>query len=362
MTMSEPANSLDFNLHPVYHGQLGWTSLLQEINNLKADQLFVIADSHTLSYCYPLIKSQLSLTPRAVFEIPPGEASKSLEICESIWQALHRYKASRKSLIINIGGGVVTDIGGFCASVYKRGIPYVNIPTSLLGMVDASIGGKTGIDHQHLKNVIGSFYPPVAVWIDRSFLSTLPLRECVNGYAELIKHALIADVSLWEKINTHDISHLHKDLSQDLLLRAAQIKCQIVDKDPKESGVRKTLNFGHTIGHAIESLALQNNMDVLHGEAVAMGMEVEAWISHRVVGLPLESYRAIGHFLRSTFPYIKLDRELLPLAMDLMYHDKKNINQKVSFSLLPEIGNAHYDVWIEDEDIITEALWVYIND
>lgn len=360
--MASKKQTLNFNLHPIWVGQQGWSNLGDQLESLGIDQLFMITDNNTYKDCYPRIITLLPEPPRAVFEIPAGERSKTLETCESIWEALHQYKASRKSVIINVGGGVVTDLGGFCASVYKRGIPYINVPTSLLGMVDAALGGKTGVDHTHLKNVIGSFYLPNGVLLDVQFLDTLSDRHFKNGMAELIKHALIADPDLWSIIQSWKGDQLRSIFTEEILYRGAEVKCRIVDKDPMETSIRKVLNFGHTIGHAIESIGLERGIDILHGEAIAMGMEAEAWLSHRVTGLPKDHFLDIRRLLRSIYPKIPLISDIVPKAIELMHHDKKNIHQKISFSLLQGIGEPVYDVFIEDKDVIKEALLSYMKE
>ena len=337
-----------------------WSEFDSWIAAAKVDKVVVLTDHHTFEYCYDYWASRSFINPDAVIEIPPGETHKTLTTAENIWQQMHQLQLSRNSLLICLGGGVVTDLGGFCASVYKRGMKCVHIPTSLLAQVDAAIGGKTGIDHEYLKNVIGTFHLPEAVFIDPNFLGTLPQRQVLNGMAEVIKHALIKDEEIWNYLESlEDISN-PEALDIQLILRAAAIKCQVIDQDPTEKGIRKILNFGHTVGHAIESLLLESGYDILHGEAIAAGMEIEALLSLKVMGLDIRSYQRIFALLRKHYPILPISEEDIPEIIKRMQNDKKNKGNQIAFALLSKIGEADFSFSTGDHKLIADMIRAYI--
>lgn len=312
-------------------------------SDFKSAKVFVITDDNTSLVCLPLFKIHIGKLSFIEIKIKAGEKHKTLNTCENIWRILIKHNADRRSLIINLGGGTVCDVGGFAASVFKRGIAFINVPTTLLAMTDAAIGGKTGVDFLHYKNMIGTFTQPNATIIYKDFLKTLPSREINSGKAEIIKHALIADKGLWNLI-TKDFT-----ITDTVLKKSIALKTKIIAKDFKENNLRKLLNFGHTIGHAIESYYLQKGMDILHGEAVGAGMIVELYLSSLKNELFLSDLEQIGLFLyshfslRETLSYKQLEKFLIA--------DKKNKNGKINFTLLHKIGNASIDNFCNKEEI-----------
>jgi 3-dehydroquinate synthase len=315
----------------------------------NTDQVIILTDENTQKFCLPEVWRDHNVQHIHSIVIPAGELYKTLDTCGHIWDELHRLRASRNSLLVSLGGGVVTDIGGFCASVYKRGIRHLCIPTTVLAQADAAIGGKTGIDHRFLKNVIGTFYPPVDVWICPVFLQTLPQRQIINGLAEIIKHGIIADRKLFEKMEGVDAFNVNT--IAPYIASAASIKCTIIDRDPKEQGVRKILNYGHTAGHAIESMMLSRGEDLLHGEAIALGIKIEARIAHLLGKLDNQELSRIETIIDRHFPILQIAREDITGLIDLMHHDKKNSNLKISFSLPEGIGDCTFDVFPSVEHI-----------
>lgn len=321
-------------------------------------QILVIADEHTGRYCLPYLEGAFADQKWNLIPIQPGEVHKNLETCRQIWQEMLRLEADRKSLAINLGGGVIGDMGGFCASAFKRGIDFIQIPTTLLAQVDASIGGKLGIDFMQVKNCIGFFADPGAVFVDPHFLKTLPMREIRSGFAEIIKHSLIADRKQWELLRK--IRHFEAVNWQDLIVPSLRIKQQIVKEDPFEKGIRKALNFGHTIGHAVEGYALAGENPLLHGEAVAIGMVCEAWLSQRVLGLSKEELEQIESFILALYPSFALPEGAIPELLALMSNDKKNEGRAINFTLLPAIGQVAVNQTC-GEDLIREALGYYME-
>lgn len=332
-----------------------WVALGKEIQRLNASSIFVLVDENTEKYCLFHILDHID-QPVKIIRINSGELNKSLDSCQRVWQFLLDKGADRHSLLINLGGGMISDLGGFCAGTYMRGIRFINIPTTLLSQVDAAIGGKTGIDFHGRKNMIGLFVHPESVFVYTVFLKTLPTNEFKSGYAELLKHGLIRDKSLWAKLINRDIYEIEG--IETLVYQSINIKNQITDSDPKESGLRKILNFGHTIGHAIEAHWLETNSPLLHGEAIAIGMVAEAFIAYRMDMIDesalFEVRRAIlriyGHHPR----YVKPVHNLLAI----MRSDKKNIGEQLRFALLDDIGSCSYDINVPDV-FIEEGLIFY---
>ncbi|MGZ4049535.1 MAG: 3-dehydroquinate synthase, partial [Bacteroidia bacterium] len=266
----------------------------------KYSKIFILVDENTLKFCYPQLVEKIEPFEHAeIIEIDSGEESKTIEVCVQIWSALSEYGADRKSLFVNLGGGVIGDMGGFIASTFKRGMDFINIPTTLLSQVDASVGGKVGVDMNHFKNEIGVFNDPSAVFINLNFLNTLDKRQILSGFAEIIKHALIADVNYWAKVRTADFANF--DSFDELVKTSVYIKNTIVLEDPKEKGIRKVLNFGHTVGHAVETFFLEQDSKkhLLHGEAIAIGMICEAYLSQRICKLSVEELEEITYFILS---------------------------------------------------------------
>ncbi len=332
-----------------------------KVNKNRFSKLFVLVDENTLKYCYPQLVSRIPAFEEAeIIEIDSGEQSKNIEVCLQIWEALGEYNADRQSLIINLGGGVIGDMGGFIASVFKRGIGFINIPTTLLSQVDASIGGKTGIDLNNLKNEIGLFCNPQAVFIDTAFLRTLDERQLLSGFAEIIKHALIADADYWKKIKKTNIHDFEK--FDALIETSLRIKNKFVQEDPFDKGIRKALNFGHTVGHAVETYFLEQNGQeyFLHGEAIAVGMICEAYISNRTAKLPDSELKDITSFILPRFTTIKLQETALDRIIELMAHDKKNEKEQIHFSLISSIGKCIINK-TASQDLIKESLKYYLE-
>jgi len=322
-------------------------------------KLFILVDENSLKYCYPSLVEQIEVFKEAeIIEIESGEASKNIEVCTQIWQTLSEYGADRKSIIINIGGGVISDLGGFVASTFKRGIEFINIPTTLLSQVDASVGGKVGIDLNNIKNEIGVFNHPSAVFVNTEFLKTLPVRQLLSGFAEMLKHTLIADKMYWEKLKNTDIENA--DNWDELIEKSIHIKNDIVVQDPLENSIRKTLNFGHTIGHAIETYSLeqQDEKTLLHGECIAIGMICEAYLSHKIGKLSKEELTEITHFILSVYENLSIKEMETERLLELMKHDKKNENGDINFTFLSAIGSAEINKTAKP-DLIKEALKYY---
>ena len=326
-------------------------SLAEFIKSRNYSKQIVLVDSNTEKHCLPLLKDVLSpLGDFDVIEIDPGEENKTIDYCIGVWQTLLDFGIDRNALLINLGGGVVTDLGGFVASTYKRGIDFVQVPTTILSQVDASVGGKTGIDMGSLKNVIGTFTQPQSVFISTRFIDTLEERQQQSGLAEIIKHGLISDASIYEAVR--DISL--KDIDQELVYRSVEVKNKVVKADPKEKNIRKILNFGHTIGHALEAYSLIHDEDaLLHGEAIAVGMVCEAYLSHLLNGLSKEDLEDITQTFLKRYPYYKFSTAIYPELLKLMQNDKKNQNQEIGFSLLKGIGSCDYNIYASESDIIS---------
>ena len=304
----------------------------------KDQAVVVLVDKNTKKHCLPILKKQLNRKDLIVLRIPSGELHKNIETCQSIWQQMMDKGLTRNALCINLGGGVIGDMGGFCASTYKRGIDFIQIPTTLLSQVDASIGGKLGIDFNHVKNSVGVFQNPKAVFIDPRFLKTLPKSEIRSGFAEIIKHSLIEDAKQWKKIKA--IKNWKKVDWSSFLVPSLHIKKRIVEIDPFEKGLRKALNFGHTIGHAVESQYLESKKPLLHGEAVAVGMVCESYISHKLSGLSAKDLKEITKFLLRTYGKYKLLKKDYPAMIQLMRKDKKNEQNEINFTLLKKPGKC----------------------
>ncbi|OEJ99615.1 3-dehydroquinate synthase [Roseivirga misakiensis] len=315
----------------------------------------VLVDENTHNHCYPIIKD--FLPDHLVIEIASGESNKNLNTCQLIWEKLTANAFDRKSLLVNLGGGVIGDMGGFCAVTYKRGIDFINIPTTLLAAVDANVGGKLGIDFQGLKNHLGFFQDPKAVFIDPIFLETLSKKELRSGFAEVIKHGLIVDKDYFQQVS-------NKGLDQEnwnaVIAHSVEIKNEVVKADPKEAGLRKILNFGHTIGHAIESFYLDGENHLLHGEAIAIGMICEAHVSKKLLSLEVDTLGAISSYILKIYPDLNIQKRDFTSIISLMYQDKKNVNNLLNHSLLYEIGRATYDVAVDEKDVM-DALFYYIN-
>lgn len=318
-----------------------------------ADKIFVLLDQNTREFCWPLIEGFTDLPPDNIFVMGQGEENKNIRQVEHVWNFLGENRADRKSVLINVGGGMLTDLGGFAAATFKRGIDFINLPTTLLAQVDASVGGKTGINFRGLKNEIGLIRMPLHVFLFLPFLRTLDEANFRSGLAELLKAALICDASLWKELSVFDPDNKNEDQLTQWLWQAVMIKKDIVDRDPEEAGDRKALNFGHTIGHALESYSLDTGSPVLHGYAVAWGMMAEARLSASENGLTDEAVRQISSVMLRIYgdPPLRI-RDLMPM-LRLMRFDKKNERNRINFTLLNRIGSFSVNHYVEEEKITT---------
>ena len=317
----------------------------------------ILVDEFTNKYCLPIIQDLLPSNFIKIL-IKSGEHHKNLATCERVWDRMTKANMDRHSLLVNLGGGVIGDLGGFCASTYKRGIDFIQIPTTLLAQVDASVGGKLGIDFHGLKNHIGVFQLPKAVLIDPTFIDTLSIQQKKSGFAEIIKHCLIRDEQEWNAIRQQSFEEL--DLSK-LIAHSVAIKEAVVLEDPKEAGLRKILNFGHTLGHAIETYLLdKGKRKILHGEAIAIGMIVEAFISHQRDLISLQELEEIESYLFENYGRVKLHPEEISKIIALTAQDKKNKGMEIRFSLLTGIGDCGYDIPVSASEM-KKAIQYYLN-
>lgn len=327
-------------------------------NEYATSKIVIIVDENTNEHCLEYLITTFDFLAKAeVILLPVGEENKTMEVCFHVWEALSEYGIGRRDLVINLGGGVVTDMGGFIASIYKRGVDFINIPTSLLGMVDASIGGKNGVDLDAYKNQLGVFRNPKAIYIDTAFLKTLDLREKVNGFAEILKHALIKDAELWNQLA--EIEDLLELEDESLLDRIISIKVAVVNEDPTEQGIRKILNFGHTVGHALEGHFLFES-PIDHGHSVAIGMIAESYISMHLGKLSAAEFSQIEQLILSWYPIPQMAMNDVSKIIELLYNDKKNHSGKIQCCLLDKIGNCLYDQAVE-ESYFADALVYLIN-
>ena len=353
------------------------------ISECEHDKIFVVLDENTERACWPLIASFLCLRGAKTITIPAGDTHKDLQSIAHVWKELSANGATRHSLLINLGGGMVTDLGGFAASTFKRGINFINIPTTLLAMVDASVGGKTGINFNGLKNEIGVFSEAHTVILSTLFLKTLDRENILSGYAEMLKHSLIADEATWsetllladslpltdsrcdylsrqdvgecsDRSNQSELSGINASQFSALssqLKKSVEVKERIVTEDPKETGLRKALNLGHTAGHAFESFAMQQGRPVLHGYAVAYGLVCELWLSAVKCGFPTEKLRQTVSLIRENYGQMAITCDDYPALINLMRHDKKNRDGIINFTLLSDIGDIRINQSVTDEDI-----------
>ena len=342
-------NSISDPSQGVEVGCLEGSSLGIILKDYSSHRIIVIVDQNTHDLCLEyLITTFPQLEKAEIILLPVGEENKVMEVCMQVWNAFSEYGFGRKDLVINLGGGLVTDMGGFLASVYKRGMNFIHIPTSLLGMVDASIGGKNGIDLHHFKNQLGTINAPLKVFIDLSFLGTLPDVEFYNGYAEIMKYALIKDKELFHEIKEFSDE---KDFSRaDVIIKCIQIKVDIVNLDLNELGERKVLNFGHTFGHAIEGYFLET-APVSHGHAVALGICAESFVSMSRGTLSKEDYKEIETVLIRVYPFIQFTDKDIKEIIALMYNDKKNESGKIYSVLLEGIGCASFHNELSENEI-----------
>ena len=332
-------------------------SLTDAITSQKADNLFVLTDETTQKLCLPLIKDFPCMSGASPIVIKAGDENKSLEAVVHVWEELQHMGATRHSLLINLGGGMVTDLGGFAASTFKRGIHLINIPTTLLSMVDASVGGKTGFNFGGLKNEIGVFRNASSVILDTTFLNTMDHENILSGYAEMLKHGLINNEKMLAELLTFDVEHPDLNVLQRMVAESVEVKQRIVLEDPTEQGIRKALNLGHTIGHAFESLALKRQ-PVLHGYAVAWGLVCELYLSVVKMDFPTERMRQVVRFIFDNYGRMPISCNDYPTLIELMTHDKKNVAGKINFTLLGAVGDIRINQTATKEEI-EEALDFY---
>lgn len=330
------------------------TELAKAIAECEHDRIFVLVDETTNKLCWSLVKDYLCLKDAQTIIIGATDRRKNLDTLVHVWESLQQGKATRHSLLINLGGGMVTDLGGFAASTYKRGINFINIPTTLLAMVDASVGGKTGINFGGLKNEIGVFNDAEFVLLDTNWLRTLDEENIRSGYAEMLKHGLIADETMWAELINFNLAQ--PDLRQlaSMLDKSVRIKERIVDEDPHEKGIRKALNLGHTFGHAFESWAMKRQ-PILHGYAVAFGLIAELYLATTRTDFPTERMRQTVNFIRAYYGSLPITCNDYPELIELMHHDKKNRGNEINVTLLGGIGDIRINQTITENDI-KEAL------
>ncbi|MEX1001676.1 MAG: 3-dehydroquinate synthase [Crocinitomicaceae bacterium] len=343
---------LKYNHSSIHFGKLSGGNFEKILTEQYADAKKVIITDENVFKLWgeDLVTSFSELSKAEIIQIPAGEAYKTIEVCTQIWEALSEYEIGRNDLVINLGGGVVTDLGGLVATLFKRGLRFINIPTTLLAQVDASVGGKTAVDLGPYKNQIGLFSDANHVFIDEKFLSTLDDEQLLSGYAEMLKHALISDSAYWEKLKKVD--PLSTKNRAENIRHSVMIKKQIVEQDYKESGKRKVLNFGHTIGHGIEGYLLKKETPTLHGYAVVWGMIAETYLAVDRGLLDQHSADEVIIVLRSIYPPFSLSQEEFKEVLALLYNDKKNKEGQLQFSLINAIGSCVYDQEVTDKEVL----------
>jgi len=343
-------DTIKSNVSRILFGSKSYSHIQKWLHEKQPTTIFILVDAHTQRYCLPrFIEENKDFQSAEIIVMNAGESFKNIETCTHIWKTLSEKGADRRSLLINLGGGVVTDLGGFVACTFKRGIDFINIPTTLLAMVDASVGGKTGVDFENLKNQIGIIQEPKYVLIDSQWLDTLAVREIKSGFAEMLKHGLIADPAHWQKLSAISIDEEKNNI--DFIHHSVSIKNSIVLKDPFEENIRKYLNFGHTLGHAIESFFLSSpqKAPLLHGEAIAIGMILEAYLSNVYCGLPMREVHSIKEVLAKTFAKVTFSIKDITGVLDFLKHDKKNKGGQINYVLLEAIGKPRIDVKVAEE-------------
>lgn len=350
-------NTIQSDNYPIFF-ENSVDELVKFVQQGQYSRFFILTDENTEVHCLPLLKERFAgMDNFDIIEINAGEECKTIDFCIGIWKMLIDFGADRKSLLINLGGGVISDMGGFAASTFKRGIDFVHVPTTLLSQVDASVGGKTGIDMDGIKNIIGTFTQPKAVFIAYGFLKTLPAREILSGTAEMLKHGLITDAAYWNALKKSDLSIP----SAELIYRSVEIKNEVVIEDPTEKGIRKSLNFGHTVGHAVETRSLLHDKNPLtHGEAIAIGMICESYLSHKKTGLSSDELAEIVAVIGKLYPKYKVAKKDYADLCAIMLKDKKNQNNKINCTLLTHIGQCQLDNICTDDELC-ESLNYYAS-
>lgn len=325
--------------------------LTEVLNKIKFDKLFVLTDTNTERLCFPQIAANSQVAKASKIIIKSGDDNKNIESLASIWKHLSENGATRHSLLINLGGGMLTDIGGFAAASFKRGIKCINVPTTLLGAVDAAVGGKTGINFNGLKNEIGAFAPAETVLVDSVFFKSLDHQNLLSGYAEMIKHGLIDSDKVWTDTISFDTEEIDFDRLRELTVESVAVKERIVEIDPFERGIRKALNLGHTIGHAFESLSYEIGKPVQHGYAVAWGTVCELYLSNKFCSFPTDKLRQTVHFIKENYHGFFYDCDQYEALYEYMKHDKKNESDTVNFTFLKDVGEVVIDQTASKEDI-----------
>ena len=329
--------------------------LLEIISQYPQDKVFLVTEENTHELCLPVIGQNEILKAIPEVTIPAGEENKKLSSVEKIWLFLSQHGADRRSLVINLGGGMLTDLGSFAASTYKRGTDFINIPTTLLSQVDASVGGKTGFNFNGFKNEIGVINQPKMVIINTDFLKTIGKDHFLSGYAEMIKHGLIHSVPHWDELQDFDVDNIDYEALKYVIGRSVAVKDHFVTEDPNERGIRKALNLGHTFGHAFESLAMKQGRPVPHGFAVAYGIIPELYLSVMKCGFSKDDMESISKWLIGLYGKFEVAKEDTDAIYELITHDKKNVGKRINFTLIPEIGKVLIDQHCEKEEI-QEAL------
>ncbi|MBP6128484.1 3-dehydroquinate synthase [Flavobacterium sp.] len=347
--------------YTIYFNDASFVYLENLLKTETYSKIFVLVDENTNEHCLPYFLANLPTEIEIeIIEIEAGEENKNIYTCIDLWHTLIELDADRKSIMINLGGGIITDIGGFVASTYKRGIDFVNIPTTLLAMVDASVGGKTGVDLGSLKNQIGIINEPKSVIVISKFLETLPTNQMRSGLAEMLKHGLIYDKTYWDKLK--HLNNLNTDDLDVLIKQSIEIKNKIVSQDLKENGIRKALNFGHSLGHAIESYCLESEdkNQLLHGEAIAIGMILESYLSYKLEFISKDSYAEIKYIITDVFEKISFNDSDIQKILDLLIFDKKNEFGNIQFTLLNKIGESKINQTV-DKSLILLAFEDYLK-
>ncbi|MHC5201696.1 3-dehydroquinate synthase [Myroides sp. LJL119] len=347
--------------YDIVFGKDSYTYLGEVLNQKQYTKLFILCDTNTNEYCMPYFLAHLPIEiDFEIIEVEPGEENKVLETAQGVIESMLELAADRNSAMLTVGGGVITDLGGFISSIYMRGIDCYNIPTTLLSMVDASVGGKTGVDCNGVKNCIGTFSMPKMVVVDVHYLETLPVDQIKSGYAEMLKHGLIYDGSYYDFLK--DISNVDLADLENLVKHSVNIKNQVVSQDPKESGLRKILNYGHTIGHAIESyfLSQQDKETLLHGQAIAIGMVIEAYLSTELCGLSKEAFKDIKDNIQGIFGQVDISQNDIENILQWLKFDKKNSQGNVRCVLLKQIGEPVYDI-VLSKDLILKGFDAYLQ-
>ena len=328
------------------------------ISESQNDKFFILTDSNTNKNCLNMLHCSEPIANAHIITIKADDTNKNIESTTHVWKELSDNGCTRHSCLINIGGGMVTDLGGFAASTFKRGIDFINIPTTLLSMVDASVGGKTGINFNGLKNEIGVFNDAKAVIIDTAFLKTLDQHNICSGYAEMLKHSLLKDNKMWAQHINFNLYSPDFDPLLNMIKESVEVKERIVSEDPHESGIRKALNLGHTAGHAFESYAMHTNRPILHGYAVAYGIICELYLSHALQGFPLDKMRQTVNFIKENYGRMNITCDDYESLYSLMKHDKKNTGNEINFTLLKDVGDIKINQTVSKE-LILESLDFY---